>query len=244
MKNRAYFFTTAIGALAGLIMNMEMLILRGYETIEEQYMDALFPFNEFLEHRQYFVSFKLVLVSLLLLCLVVNSMKNYQLPYVRLRVEKKYAWEFSLTREIVKKAFSFYSGFTLVIYGMSIYACNHSITLLTLKTWLLSLAALVYLGTIFGCIANMLACMMKSKTAVIITYIVFLAATFGTMKYADLFIGSKALLYLNPITAVSITEENSVGMIVLTLLGMDAICFVCRSILAYGYVRRENYVGI
>ena len=183
-----------------------MFVLQSYLSIEELYMSSIFPFNIFLEYKQYFVSFKVMLASLVFICYVVNTMNIRQIPYVLLRVKRKYSWEFRLTRKIIQCALVFYFGFTVAVLLMTTYSCGKVITVHALQVWLLSWIALTYLGVILGCIANLFANIVKNQVAVVLTYILFLVTTYMTMQNSDLFLESKLLLYLNPITAVSVAN--------------------------------------
>jgi len=242
MKNRSLLWMAFVGAVAGILMSIDTLVLSGRPTIEAQYMNAVFPFNEFIYYRQYFVSFKIVLASLVFLCFSVNVMKQHQYPYVLLRVKNKYKWELSLTLEIIKQSVLFFFGFTLSIFLISCYSSEGKLTLNAWLTWLLSWIALVYLGVLLGCMVNLLAGVAKEKTAVIVTYVFFLLGTYATMRYSDFFASTKALLYLNPVTAISVAEERHVLAVFLTMIGMCGICFACQSLLAYGYTRWEKCI--
>lgn len=242
MKNKSYFFITLAGAVAGVLMNMEAMVLPGYSTIEGQYMYSVFPFNDFIEYKQYFVSFKIVLASLVFLCFSVNVMKKHQYPYVLLRVKNKYKWELALTMEIVKRAVLFFFGFTLSIFLMSCYISMGALTVNAWLTWLLSWIALTYLGVLLGCAVNLLAGVVKEKTAVMLSYVLFLLGTYATMRYSDLFEDSKVLLYLNPVTAISVAEERQLLAVLCTIVGMCSICFICQGLLAYGYTRWEKCI--
>ena len=242
MKNRSLLWMALVGALAGILMSMDMLVLSGRPTIEGQYMDAVFPFNEFIYYRQYFASFKIVLSSLVFLCFSVNVMKQHQCPYVLLRVKNKYKWELALTLEIVKRSMMFFFGFSLSIFLLSCYSSKGELTGNAFLTWLLSWLALVYLGVLLGCIVNELAGLIKEKTAVLVTYVFFLWGTYVVVQHSDFFASTKILLYLNPVTAISVAEERQVLVVLCTFVGMCVICFVCQSLLAYGYTRWEKCI--
>ncbi len=237
MKNKSYLNVCIIGLILGAIENLDVFVLKSFYTVEEQYMNSIFPFNIFLEYKQYFVSFKVMLVSLVFICFVSNIMNTRQIPYVLLRVKRKYSWEFKLTQKLIQYALSFYFGFTVAVLLMSIYSCGKVLNIYTLQVWFFSWVALTYLGIILGCIANLFACFVKTQIAVILTYILFSVVAYMTMQNSDLFLNSKLLLYLNPITAVSLAEEHSVADVLVIVLVMYIICFICRSLLAYGYVR-------
>ena len=159
-----------------------------------------------------------------------------------LRLKNRFFWEWGLTLEIVKRAFCFYFGFSFMIFIMSICTCKESITLSDWRTWLLSFLALVYLGILQGCLVNIFGCIMKSKMAVLFSYIVFMVIIYMTMYGEGLFAKTKVTMYLNPVTAISLTEENQIGIIVGIILGFMIICSICTSVLAYAYTRWENYV--
>ena len=242
MKSKCDFGLIGVGIIVGIIMNVEAIVLQSYITIEEQYMSSIFPFNLFLEQKQYFVSFKIMIVSLLYMCLIVNEMKRQQMPYILLRVKKKYWWEYKLTYGIVKSASLFYLGYTLIIFIMSVFISEGMLTMFAWKVWCLSWLSLIYLGIILGCFVNFLVSFLNAQTAVIITYILFLAGNYETMQYSDVFIKSKILLYLNPVTAISIVEEELGVNIIFAILGMCVIAYVCRCMLALVYVRWEKCV--
>ena len=242
MKNRSLLWMVLVGAITGGLMSVEVLVLPGRPTIEAQYMNAVFPFNEFIYYRQYFVSFKIVLASLVFLCFSVNVMTQYQYPYVLLRVKNKYKWELALTLEIVKRSTLFFFGFSLSIFLICCYSSIDELTLNAGLTWLLSWIALAYLGVLLGCMVNLLAGVAKEKTAVIVTYVFFLLETYATMQYSDFFASTKVLLYLNPVTAISVTEERQMLVALCAIAGMCGICFVCQSLLAYGYTRWEKSI--
>lgn len=242
MKNKSYLWAIIVGAVVGIIMNIEATVLQGHLTIEEQYMSSVFPFNLFLEHKQYFVSFKIMLAALIYLCLTVNIMKKKQMPYVLLRVKKRYCWEYRATYEIVKVASLFYLGITLIIFFMSVFISKGKVTFSAWKVWYLSWISLIYLGVILGCFVNMVASFLNVQTAVIITYILFLLGTYGTMQCSEFFARSKILMYVNPITAISIVEEKQVVDIVFAVLGMCIVGCICQCLLALVYMRWEKRV--
>lgn len=126
-----------------------------------------------------------------------------------------------------------------MILCMSRMVCKIPISINDMKTWIVSLAALVYLGAISGMTANLLSRMVKGKVAVVLTFILFIGLTVITMKFLDVFSLSRAALFLNPITAVSLVEEINNKRIVLSLIAMMVITYGYQNLLAYVYNRKE-----
>lgn len=238
MKSKRYIFLI-MGMFISVIVNIEMLFLEAYETIEEQYMNAVFPFNIFLERKQYFMSFKLLFLSLVFLCFSVNIMNSCHIPYALLRIDNRFRWELRQTRKLVDISFLYFGGFSFMTFILSLVCCNTTMSLTTYKIWILSLIALVYHGVILACLVNCFSSIVKARTAVVLIYVLLLCFTFMTMKYADVMECSNILQYLNPIIAISIVEENNVAVLLEVFGIMILVSYLFRFFLAYRYARGE-----
>lgn len=209
--NRKFLFL--LGGLCALVLNFEPLLLGGNGSVGETYISITFSLDYFLNKKQFLVSVKQLFVIFVFFFFYGGKIKNQYIIYTYLRLGKKRLWMFKQFMYLWGNAGLFFGMYAAVTLGICAIGCGKIPVATDYLIVFMSVFSFSYMGCVFAAIVNGASLFIKIQNAMIIGYLAMVVVTFLSMAESDFLGRYPLLMYVNPITSMSMADCHDIWLI-------------------------------
>lgn len=213
MNKLNWLYALLLGGLCAVVLNSEPLFLGG-TVVARTYLSITFDIDYFLNKRQFLIAVKQLFVMFVFCFIYGTGIRKRYTIYSYIRLEKKKLWLMKQFLWLWKDAFLFFGAYTAITLGICAAACQKMPILSDYRLVLLSLFAFSYMGSLFTGLVNAFSFFIKPKNAMISGYIIMLINAFASMAVSGFLGQHPYLMYLNPVTTMSLTESMEAKLVI------------------------------
>lgn len=226
----------ACGAfLCAALSNIELLYLKNDE-IASLYHSVLCDIDYFLEKKQFFIVINVLFALSLSSYFCSGELNRHYTVYTFNRIRSKSAFFAKRLLILTGKQAIFSLIYCITTMGLCSISCGKGFDRTCWFLLLTSTAAILYAGTFFAVFCSVTALFIDERIAVLFVMLFMILLSFASMAGIDWLGTHRIFLIINPITAVTVTEESTFfklaadcGLILLVLfIEMAAAVKICK----------------